>query len=241
MKKKLLALFLALVMVGAVLPGCGDGSKDPGGQGNNGKTGEPVKGGEITVGIAQDLDSSLDPHKTVKAGTREVMFNVFEGLWKPDASGNLNPAVAESYTVSEDHLLYTFKLRAGVKFHNGQEVTPEDVIWSYQRCGDANAPADIIQVAAFANVEMYQEGDDTVCFQLQEPNNEFASYLTTAVLPKDYAEQDTAPVPPGLQPPGPAGHPHRQVRNRGKPHPCGHRPLQVRFPDGSGVRGAGAV
>ena len=91
MKKKLLALFLALVMVGAVLPGCGDGSKDPGGQGNNGKTGEPVKGGEITVGIAQDLDSSLDPHKTVKAGTREVMFNVFEGLLKPDASGNLNP------------------------------------------------------------------------------------------------------------------------------------------------------
>ena len=61
MKKKLLALFLALVMVGAVLPGCGDGSKDPGGQGNNGKTGEPVKGGEITVGIAQDLDDSLDP------------------------------------------------------------------------------------------------------------------------------------------------------------------------------------
>ena len=61
MKKKLLALFLALVMVGAVLPGCGDGSKDPGGQGNNGETGEPVKGGEITVGIAQDLDDSLPP------------------------------------------------------------------------------------------------------------------------------------------------------------------------------------
>ena len=52
MKKKLLALFLALVMVGAVLPGCGDGSKDPGGQGNNGKTGEPVKGGEITIGMS---------------------------------------------------------------------------------------------------------------------------------------------------------------------------------------------
>ena len=196
MKKKLLALFLALVMVGAVLPGCGDGSKDPGGQGNNGETGEPVKGGEITVGIAQDLDSSLDPHKTVKAGTREVMFNVFEGLLKPDASGNLNPAVAESYTVSDDHLLYTFKLRSGVKFHNGQDVTPEDVIWSYQRCAEPDS-ADIIQVAAFAGVEMYAEGDDTVCFQLQEPNNEFASYLTTAVLPKDYTEQDTQPVGTG--------------------------------------------
>ena len=205
MKKRILTLLAAVCLLSAVLSGCGGGSQ-------NGMTGTTdqstantqtegpaarAAAGELNVGIAQDLDSSLDPHKTVKAGTREVMFNVFEGLLKPDASGNLNPAVAESYTVSEDHLLYTFKLRTGVKFHNGQEVTPEDVIWSYQRCGDANAPADIIQVAAFANVEMYQEGDDTVCFQLQEPNNEFASYLTTAVLPKDYTEQDTAPVGTG--------------------------------------------
>ena len=205
MKKRILTLLAAVCLLSAVLSGCGGGSQN----GTTGTTDQSTANtqtegpaaraaaGELNVGIAQDLDSSLDPHKTVKAGTREVMFNVFEGLLKPDASGNLNPAVAESYTVSEDHLLYTFKLRAGVKFHNGQEVTPEDVIWSYQRCGDVNAPADIIQVAAFANVEMYQEGDDTVCFQLQEPNNEFTSYLTTAVLPKDYTEQDTAPVGTG--------------------------------------------
>ena len=59
MKKKLLALFLALVMVGAVLPGCGDGSKDPGGQGNNGKTGEPVKGGEITGNVGATAGAIL--------------------------------------------------------------------------------------------------------------------------------------------------------------------------------------
>ena len=125
MKKKLLALFLALVMVGAVLPGCGDGSKDPGGQGNNGKTGEPVKGGEITVGIAQDLDDSLDPHQTVAAGTREVLFNIFEGLVKPNSDGEMIPAVAEKYTLSEDGTTYTFTLREGVKFHNGQTVSGE--------------------------------------------------------------------------------------------------------------------
>ena len=205
MKKRILTLLAAVCLLSAVLSGCGGGSQN----GTTGTTDQSTANtqtegpaaraaaGELNVGIAQDLDSSLDPHKTVKAGTREVMFNVFEGLLKPDASGNLNPAVAESYTVSEDHLLYTFKLRTGVKFHNGQEVTPEDVIWSYQRCGDANAPADIIQVSALANLEMYQEGDDAVCVQLQEPNNEFASYLTTAVLPKDYTEQDTAPVGTG--------------------------------------------
>ena len=175
MKKRILTLLAAVCLLSAVLSGCGrrqperdDRNYGPEAPRTPRRTAPrpALRPGELNVGIAQDLDSSLDPHKTVKAGTREVMFNVFEGLLKPDASGNLNPAVAESYTVSEDHLLYTFKLRTGVKFHNGQEVTPEDVIWSYQRCGDANAPADIIQVAAFADVEMYQEGDDTVCFQL---------------------------------------------------------------------------
>lgn len=204
MKKRILTLLAAVCLLSAVLSGCGGGSQN----GTTGTTDQSTANtqtegptaraaaGELNVGIAQDLDSSLDPHKTVKAGTREVMFNVFEGLLKPDASGNLNPAVAESYTVSDDHLLYTFKLRSGVKFHNGQDVTPEDVIWSYQRCAEPDS-ADIIQVAAFAGVEMYAEGDDTVCFQLQEPNNEFASYLTTAVLPKDYTEQDTQPVGTG--------------------------------------------
>ena len=203
MKKKILTLLAAVCLLSAVLSGCGGGSQAGTTENTDQSTNMAADGaearaaaGELNVGIAQDLDSSLDPHKTVKAGTREVMFNVFEGLLKPDASGNLNPAVAESYTVSDDHLLYTFKLRSGVKFHNGQDVTPEDVIWSYQRCTEPDS-ADIIQVAAFAGVEMYAEGDDTVCFQLQEPSNEFTSYLTTAILPKDYTEQDTQPVGTG--------------------------------------------
>lgn len=149
MKKKLLALFLALVMVGAVLPGCGDGSKDPGGQGNNGKTGEPVKGGEITVGIAQDLDDSLDPHQTVAAGTREVLFNIFEGLVKPNSDGEMIPAVAEKYTLSEDGTTYTFTLREGVKFHNGQTVTAEDVVYSINRCAAVPEGQEKPLVAAF--------------------------------------------------------------------------------------------
>ena len=203
MKKKILTLLAAVCLLSAVLSGCGGGSQAGTTENTDQSTNTAADGaearaaaGELNVGIAQDLDSSLDPHKTVKAGTREVMFNVFEGLLKPDASGNLNPAVAESYTVSDDHLLYTFKLRSGVKFHNGQDVTPEDVIWSYQRCAEPDS-ADIIQVAAFAGVEMYAEGDDTVCFQLQEPSNEFTSYLTSAILPKDYTEQDTQPVGAG--------------------------------------------
>ena len=96
MKKKLLAFLLLAGLLCTVLSGCGDSSTD--------ETPEArAAANAIAVGIAQDLDDSLDPHKTVKAGTREVMFNVFEGLMKPTPDGDLIPAVAESFTVSDDH------------------------------------------------------------------------------------------------------------------------------------------
>lgn len=198
MKKKLLALFLALVMVGAVLPGCGDGSKDPGGQGNNGKTGEPVKGGEITVGIAQDLDDSLDPHQTVAAGTREVLFNIFEGLVKPNSDGEMIPAVAEKYTLSEDGTAYTFTLREGVKFHNGQTVTAEDVVYSINRCAAVPEGQEKPLVAAFSAVKSVEALDEkTVAVTIAQRDLEFISYMTAAIIPADYENQDTAPVGTG--------------------------------------------
>lgn len=198
MKKKLLALFLALVMVGAVLPGCGDGSKDPGGQGNNGKTGEPVKGGEITVGIAQDLDDSLDPHQTVAAGTREVLFNIFEGLVKPNSDGEMIPAVAEKYTLSEDGTTYTFTLREGLKFHNGQTVTAEDVVYSINRCAAVPEGQEKPLVAAFSAVKSVEALDEkTVAVTIAQRDLEFISYMTAAIIPADYENQDTAPVGTG--------------------------------------------
>ena len=198
MKKKLLALFLALVMVGAVLPGCGDGSKDPGGQGNNGKTGEPVKGGEITVGIAQDLDDSLDPHQTVAAGTREALFNIFEGLVKPNSDGEMIPAVAEKYTLSEDGTTYTFTLREGVKFHNGQTVTAEDVVYSINRCAAVPEGQEKPLVAAFSAVKSVEALDEkTVAVTIAQRDLEFISYMTAAIIPADYENQDTAPVGTG--------------------------------------------
>lgn len=198
MKKKLLALFLTLVMVGAVLPGCGDGSKDPGGQGNNGKTGEPVKGGEITVGIAQDLDDSLDPHQTVAAGTREVLFNIFEGLVKPNSDGEMIPAVAEKYTLSEDGTTYTFTLREGVKFHNGQAVTAEDVVYSINRCAAVPEGQEKPLVAAFSAVKSVEALDEkTVAVTIAQRDLEFISYMTAAIIPAGYENQDTAPVGTG--------------------------------------------
>jgi peptide/nickel transport system substrate-binding protein len=207
--RKLLALLLALGLLSATLCGCGGGStgttaesKPTDGSNTEAQAPADAQGAadhpnEITVGIAQDLDESLDPHKAVAAGTKEVMFNVFEGLMKPTPDGDLIPAVAEKYEISEDQLTYTFTIRDGIKFHNGEAVTGEDVGESLARC--INGGDGILEVEAFSNITHIEapEGGRTVSITLQEPDSEFLSYLTTAILPANYDGQDTAPVGTG--------------------------------------------
>ena len=202
--RKLLALLLLLGLLSAALCGCGGGStgKPAESKPTDASTGteapadpQPAetRPNEITVGIAQDLDESLDPHKAVAAGTKEVMFNVFEGLMKPTPEGDLIPAVAEKYELSDDQLTYTFTIRDGLKFHNGEPVTGADVLWSIRRCMPGGE-ADIQVVEAFSAIQEAEYKENTVTLTLDQPNNEFLSYLTLAVLPQDYGQQDTAPV-----------------------------------------------
>ncbi len=190
MKKRLLPLLLPAVLLCAVLSGCGDGSTEQAPE-------TQAAANEVTVGIAQDLDNSLDPHKTVKAGTREVMFNVFEGLVKPTPNGDLIPAIAETYTVSDDHRTYTFQLRKDVQFHNGDTVTAEDVLYSIQRCADASETGIVPVEAVSVITDMSAPDEGTVVITIEEPSNEFVSYLTNPVIPADYDGQDTDPVGTG--------------------------------------------
>ena len=127
MRRKLMSILLVLTMVTAIaLTGCSGDKQEQESATDNELSKTPVEGGTIRVGISQDLDS-LDPHKAVSAGTKEVLFNIFEGLVKPDSDGNLVNAIAEDYEISDDAKVYTFTLREGVKFHNGNAVTAEDV------------------------------------------------------------------------------------------------------------------
>ena len=190
MKKRSIALFLVACLVSAVLSGCGDSSKPQ-------PTEDRAAENTIHVALPEDLDDSLDPHKTVSALTREEMFNVFEGLVKPTAAGELVCAVAESYEISPDGKTYTFTIRDGITFHNGQPVTAEDAVWSILRVKDPQDPK-VFPVPALERVASVTAADDrTVVITLTEPSNEFLSYLTLAILPGDYTEQDAAPVGTG--------------------------------------------
>jgi len=198
MKKRILAGLLAASLMAALLGGCGEKAEPtPSAASETPKVEETQqpRANEITVAIAQDLDDSLDPHKTVAAGTKEVMFNVFEGLMKPTPDGDLIPAVADHYDISEDKKTYTFTLREGVKFHNGDPVEMQDVVYSLERCrGDEKENA---LIPALAVIESIQADDTTLTVTLEQPNTEFLSYLTLAILPEDYDQQDTAPIGTG--------------------------------------------
>lgn len=198
MRRKM-TLFLALVMACAVLGGCGGGSGHKGAEGSNGLNAERKANNEIVVAIPQDLEESLDPHGSVSAGTREVLFNIYEGLVKTGPDGGLIPAVAESYHISDDGLTYTFKLREGVKFHNGEPVTAEDVIYSIQRCIDnADNTGDPALVSALSAIEELTAGEGgTVSFRIGAPNPELIYFLTVAIIPADYDAIDTVPCGTG--------------------------------------------
>lgn len=184
MKKRIPSLLLALVMT-AALCACGGGksSDGAGSTPDDGSTGESIYGGEITVGIAADLYSSLDPHvSSSTAGTREVLFNIFEGLLKPDSEGNLIPAVAERYTVNETADVYTFTLRDGVRFHNGKAVTVGDIVYSLSRAAGLETGEPLMgTLAGVASVEATD--DKTVVVTLAAPDTEFSAYCTAAIIP----------------------------------------------------------
>ena len=156
----------------------------------------PKAGGSITVAISQDLDQSLDPHTSTSAGKREIFFNIFEGLVKADQDGNFVPALAESYEISEDATVFTFKIRDGVKFHNGSTLTAEDVVYTLDKCRGVETGVPLL--SAYGEIESVTAVDDkTVEVKLKNPNIEYLAYLNTAIIPHDYADQDTFPIGTG--------------------------------------------
>ena len=154
---------------------------------------------KIVVGIPQDLEDSLDPHEAVAAGTKEILFNVYEGLLKPDETGNLVPAVAKEYSVSDDGLVYSFVLRDGVKFHNGKEVTAEDVKYSIEKSAGMTGAESLI--APFSNIkEVNVIGKDQVDIVLEEPDIDFPAYianLNASIIPKSNNKPSTNPIGTG--------------------------------------------
>lgn len=195
--KRLLLVLVATAILPTALYGCAGGTDKSNGNATSAESNGLSDRSSVTVGILQDLDS-LDPHKAVNAGTNEVLFNIFEGLMKADTDGGVVPALASDYTISEDGTQYIFTLRTGVKFHNGNEVTVDDVLYSLRRCaGSENNGVPIM--SAFSNVtDIGTDESGRIVVTLAEPSLEFLNSMTAAIIPKGTGDkQSSSPVGTG--------------------------------------------
>ena len=188
MKRRLIAsLLLMILLVSTVALSACSGDK------------ENDSSSSITIGIPQDIEDSLDPHDMLAAGTKEIFFNVYEGLYKADSDGNLVPAVASDVEISEDGLTYTFEVREGVKFHNGNTVTAEDIKYSVDKFADIEGGAP--SIAAFSNITAVEIVDEShVAIKLAQADSDFLTMLATieaAIIPADNADPDTNAIGTG--------------------------------------------
>lgn len=165
----------------------------------------PKQGGAATITFNNDL-TTLDPHVGYDWQNWSVIKSIFDGLmdYKPGTT-ELEPDLAESYTVSDDGLTYTFKLRDGVTFHNGRVMTSADVKYSFERAVNpaTQSPGggyfgmiagydDVAGGKATALSGIETPDDKTVVFKLTRPDATFLHLMAINfgyVVPKEEVEK----------------------------------------------------
>jgi len=91
--------------------------------------GKPRVGGTLKFGIVKDIGTPI-PFVAYTSVSQYVKDNVYEPLVMFDQKGEIHPWLAESWTANANTTEWTFKIRKGVKFHDGKELTANDVVWS---------------------------------------------------------------------------------------------------------------
>ncbi|MEW6624645.1 MAG: ABC transporter substrate-binding protein [Bacillota bacterium] len=151
MSKRIALLVLVVVFIGIfVLAGCSSKDSQPNGKPDAAQDG-PVFGGALKV-IIDAEPPTIDMHVSTTTLVYNVGWHIFEQLYALDEQFAIVPMLADGMPViSDDKLTYTIKLREGVKFHNGKEMTSADVVASIMRWGEvsSNGKALFKSVASF--------------------------------------------------------------------------------------------
>src|SRR6266581_477985 len=148
--------------------------------------------GQITWAVHFSLAPTFfDPAETPGIITPFlVLYALHDGLVKPMPGNAMAPSLAESWTMSKDGLTYEFVLRKGVKFHNGDVMTAEDVKFSFERYRGASAADLKAKVARVEAVDPHR-----VRFTLKRPWPDFLTFYATPatgaawIVPKKYVER----------------------------------------------------
>lgn len=171
-RRTALAASALLLSSALLLASCtGGASPDPSTGG-----GEADPDATLTVGLVLE-PTNLDIRRTTGAAIEQVLVdNVYQGLVTRTETNEIVPSLASEYEVSADGLTYTFTLNEGVTFHDGSELTTDDVVTSLQQVKD---DPEIDGNLVFQNVASIQAPDaSTVVLTLTAPNQNFLFTLT---------------------------------------------------------------
>ncbi len=145
---------------------------------------------KVVFGIVTDIHTT-DPDRVSSGGDWNVLANIFEALMGRDAQGRLAPELATDVKVSEDGLTYEFTLREGVKFHNGDPFTAEDVVFSWQRARDPELKFTYVEWVAnkIANAEVIDPMHVRMTLKAKNPTflKDLKPFLP--IVPKNYIEK----------------------------------------------------
>jgi peptide/nickel transport system substrate-binding protein len=147
----------------------------------------PVDGGALVISISE-LPDTLDPHKTGAAVTSTILRNVSDPLIRKNFDGEFVPGLATEWSISEDGLTWTFKLREDVTFHDGTPFNAEALKANFDRILDpaTNAVSARTAVGSMASTSVVDEF--TFEFVTEEPYAPLLNNLSAALL---------SPVSPG--------------------------------------------
>ena len=152
-------------------------------EGPTAPAGTPRNGGRLQVGTPRQPDS-LHPWLADTVAAFDILAGVMDGLLRYTAGGKLGPALAEGFSISEDGLTYTFALRQGVRFHNGELFAGEDFIAAWELSQDRQFAA--LSTLGWQKIESVDLADEsTLVITTAEPYAPFLSTVgTTALCPR---------------------------------------------------------
>ena len=141
----------------------------------------PDYGGSLAEGVIGS-PRFINPLLATSDIDRDLSSIIYSGLLKLDSKGVLVPDLAESYTISDDGLIYTFVLKDNIYFHDGTKLTTDDVVFTIEKAQDPNLKSP--RETNWSGVVVKKIDDKTVSFTLKQAYSPFIQNTTLGILPK---------------------------------------------------------
>jgi peptide/nickel transport system substrate-binding protein len=147
----------------------------------------PVSGGQYFEALVGSPARINPLYASLSDTDNDISRFIYSSLFKYDGNGQLIKDLVEDYQISPDGKIYTIKIRNDVKWHNGEKLTADDVIFTFEAITDSayNSPLR----ASFSGVDISKQDDQTVVFTISEKYAPFLSLLTFGIMPVDLWEQ----------------------------------------------------